>query len=144
MRFIKANEKKWLVGELENFGVKKIPYLLLETGKEKIRGFSGTLAKEQIQKLQELARVEIIGLYLFKREKFGLRFSLDGSMAFELDGVEISDAEVEKWMRGEDLETDLENGIYVVKNKGDVLGCGKSNGEKLSGFIPKERRIRKS
>jgi len=41
INFLRSSDKKKLVAELdENFGIKKLPYLLLETGKGKIRGFS--------------------------------------------------------------------------------------------------------
>ena len=44
IKFISSGEKKKLLRELnEKFGISKLPYLLFETGKEKIRGFSGTL-----------------------------------------------------------------------------------------------------
>ncbi len=145
MKFIKSNEKKRIVNELEDFGIEKLPYLLIETGKEKIRGFSGSLMKEQIKELQDIARVEIIGMYLLRREKFGLRFSFDGSMVLNSGNViEISNEDMDKWMRGEDLEIEMERGAYTVKNNEDILGTAWSNGEKLIGFIPKERRIRNS
>ena len=84
INFLKSSEKKKLVKQLDDlYGLKKLHYLLLETGKGKIRGFSGSLMKEQLRELADIARVEIIGLYLMRKEKNGdLRLSLDGSGIF--------------------------------------------------------------
>ena len=46
----------------------ELPYLLLETGKEKIRAFSGNLTREDIFNLGKIANMEIIGLYFVKKE----------------------------------------------------------------------------
>lgn len=152
VNFIKSKERRKILDQLnEAFGVKEMPYLLIEAGKEKIRGFSGNITKEEITELSEIARVEIIGLYLFRKEgkedgNKELRLGLDGSHIFskEIDKnvVEISDEELQKWLRGNDLEKKEDYGMKVVMNKGDFFGCTKSTGEKLVNFMPKERRIR--
>ena len=57
--FIKSSEKNRIIEELnEQFGITNIPYLLIESGKEKIRAFSGSLSKEEIIKAGELAKVD--------------------------------------------------------------------------------------
>lgn len=146
MKFIKSGEKKRIVRELEEqFGITKLPYLLIETGKQKIRGFSGTMTKEEIRELGEIANVEIIGVYLIKKER-KLRLSLDGIMILKdqisKNVVEINDEQLELWLRGKNLDIKKENGVYVVKYGDDFLGCGISDGKKLINHIPKERRIR--
>ena len=82
IRFLSSKEKKKLIEELdERFGISKdkLNYMLLETGKEKIRAFSGTMTREEIFELGKIANVEIIGLYAVKKER-NLRFSLDFSV----------------------------------------------------------------
>jgi len=150
LKFLKSSEKKELLSQLgEIYDISDLPYLLLETGKEKIRGFSGTMTKEEIKELSGIANVEIIGAYLFKREG-NLRISLDGAHLLKdkikKGIIEITDEEVETWMKGENLSFDSENekGIFVVKNGDDLLGCGVSDGKKLINYIPRERRIRRS
>jgi len=148
LKFIKSSEKKRIVRELEEqFGIEKLPYLLIETGKQKIRGFSGTMTKEEIRELGEIANVEIIGIYLIKKER-KLRLSLDGSIILKdqisKNVVEIDNEQLELWLRGKNLDIKKENGVYVIRTqeKHDLLGCGISDGKKLINHVPKERRIR--
>ena len=148
IKFLKSSEKKKLLRELEEqFGITELPYLLLETGKEKIRGFSGTMTKEEIIELSKIANVEIIGLYLFKKEK-NLRLSLDATQILvnqiNKNIIEINKDQLESWLRGKNLDIIKELGVYVIKYKdtGDFIGCGISDGKKIINYIPKERRIR--
>jgi len=148
VKLLKSSEKKRILRELEEqFGIEKLPYLLIETGKQKIRGFSGTMTKEEIRELGEIANVEIIGIYLIKKER-KLRLSLDGSMILKdqisKNVVEIDDEQLELWLRGKNLDIKKENGVYVILTQGtnDFLGCGLSDGKKLINHVPKERRIR--
>ena len=150
IKFLKSSEKKKLLTELEEqFGITKLPYLLVETGKQKIRGFSGTMIKEEIIELGKIANVEIVGLYLVKREK-ELRLSLDATqiLANKINKniLEINNKQVEEWLGGKNLDIQKESGIYIIKYKdtGDFIGCGISDGKKIINHIPKERRIRRS
>jgi len=149
VRFIKSNEKKEIISKLkEQYGIEELPYLLLETGKEKIRGYSGSLSKEELIKIGELANVEIIGLYLIKREH-DLRLSFDAALALQNQVkhhvLEINDEQFYKWIRGYDLQLSqpLAQGTYVIKYKSDFIGCGKSNGKIIFNYVPKDRRIKK-
>ena len=45
-------------------------------------------------------------------------------------------------MAGEDVEIESKKGLVVLKHNGDFIGCGKSNGEKVFNYVPKERRIK--
>lgn len=149
INFVKSSEKRKLLSTLNSeFGITEIPFLLIEAGKEKTRGFSGNMTKEEIQEINEIARIEIIGCYLFKKEKDEIRLGLDGTNIFsqQIDKniFEISDSNVEKWMKGQDLEIEAEHGLKAVRNAGDFFGCGKSTGERIVNFVPKERRIRRS
>ena len=48
-KFLSSGEKKKLLSELnERFGIEKLNYIFVETGKQKIRAFSGTLSKEKL------------------------------------------------------------------------------------------------
>ncbi len=146
LHFLKSGEKKRLLPELEEqFGITILPYLLLETGKEKIRGFSGTMTKDEIIELGKIANVEIIGIYLIKREK-RLRLSLDATQTLaqqiKKNIIEIEDKYLESWLKGRNLDIVKDSGVYVIKNKEDFIGCAISDGKKLINHIPKERRIR--
>ena len=148
IRFLNSNEKKRLLAELgEKFGISKLDYLLVETGKGKIRAFSGTLNRDEILRLGEIARVELVGLYLARMDEMsGLRLSMDAihllNEQISKNILEISEEDFQKWIRGRVIEIDKEEGVYVVRFKDDFVGCGYLAGKKLYNFIPKERRIR--
>jgi len=77
IHFIKTPEKREIIAQLnKQYGITELPYLLIETGKEKVRGFSGSLSKDEIQNLGQLARIELIGSYLIRREN-DMRLSFD-------------------------------------------------------------------
>lgn len=146
IHFIKSPEKKKIVEQLnEQFGIEELPYLLVESGKEKIRAFSGTMSKEEIEELSTIATIESIGLYLIRVEH-DMRLSFDGAQILnkqiKKNVVEITDIDYEEWIRGYDLPIQVPSGTYLIKYNDDFLGCAKSNGEKLINHVPKERRLK--
>ncbi len=145
--FIKSNEKRDIVEQLkEQFGIEELPYLLIESGKEKIRAFSGSLSKEEIIQIGGLVKVEIVGLYLLKKEN-DFRLSLDAATILKnqitKNILEINDEQFYKWIRGYDLQIEVPRGTYVLKYKNDFIGCGKSNEKTIFNYVPKDRRIKK-
>ena len=147
IKFFRSKEKKEILRQLnENFGIEELPYLLIETGKEKIRFFSGDLNRDEIKKLASLTTIENIGLYSL-REENGLRITLDATHILKdqiTKGIiELNDEEAKAWLKGENIQKQTPKGPLIIKNKTDFLGTTKSNGEKLFNYIPKERRLRK-
>ena len=147
-KFVKSAEKKSIIAELkENFGITDIPYLLIESGREKIRAFSGSLSKEEIVAIGSMTNVEGVGLYLLKKEETGIRLSFEALMMLKeqitKNILDIDDKQLELWIRGNDLDLSIPQGIYAVRYNGDFLGCGKSNGSKIFNYVPKERRLKK-
>ena len=148
IHFIKSNEKRDIVEKLnEQFGIEELPYLLVESGKEKIRAFTGSLSKEEISKIGQIAHIEVFGLYLLKKENEEYRLSLDATLVLSKqinkNIIEIDEEQFQKWIRGQDLEIKLPRGTYIIKYKEDFLGCGKSNEEKIFNYVPKDRRLKK-
>lgn len=150
MNFLKSGDKKRLLREAEEiYGIGKLDFpILLVTGKQKIRVFSGSMSKDEIRELSGIANVEIVGAYVFKQdEKFGLRISMDGtkilSEEIKKNVIEINQEEMKEWLCGKNLEVVRERGVYVVKHGDDFLGCGISDGKKIINYVPKERRVRK-
>ena len=77
MQIIKSKEKKKILGQLsEQYGIKKIPYLLLRFGKEKIRAFSGSLSSNEIITLDTYLRIETAGVYIAKKQAAAVVFSV--------------------------------------------------------------------
>ena len=149
VEFYDSKKRKKLLSQLnEQFGITEIPRVLFETGKEKVRAFSGDLTIDELYSLDRLANVEFMGLYLFKPEFEFLRLSFDGALLlkkqFAKNIVELNDEQVELWMNGKNLELNIDRGIYAVKCDEDVFGCGISDGKMLINFVPKERRIRRN
>lgn len=145
INFIQAGEKKKIIEQLkEQFGVEKMPGMLVEGGNEKVRLFTGSLTREELNELSNNIRIELVGLYTIKREN-DFRISFDSLFLFEdqisKNIIELSDQEMELWMRGKDLEKPMEKGTYVMKYKGLSLGCGKSNGIVIFNYVPKNRRF---
>ena len=147
LQFLKSKEKRNLIKELEEqYGITELPYLLLETGKQKIRGFSGHLSKEEIVQLTRLTNVEIIGAYLINKKDQDARISFDAIQLFKeqitKNIIEINNQQLQLWLRGYDLEIVAPRGIIVLKHCEDIVGIGKSNTEKIFNYVPKERKLK--
>ncbi len=147
IHFIKSSEKKEIVEELsESFGITELPFLLIESGKEKIRGFTGSLSKDEILQLGQIAYIEGIGLYLIRKEE-SLRLGFDATQL--LSGqitkniIDIDEKQAHEWLKGQDIEIQAPRGTVVVRCGKDFLGCGKSTSERIINHVPKERRLKK-
>lgn len=147
VKFLNSPEKKEIIEKLnENYGISSLPHLFLQIGREKIRAFSGSLTKEEISKIAREANIEIIGMYLAKFEKDGIRLSHD-AVTLLADKItknitDITDEQAKEWMKGNDLAIKMENKYIIIRNKNLLLGCGKSTGERIINFVPKERRVK--
>jgi NOL1/NOP2/fmu family ribosome biogenesis protein len=88
-------------------------------------------------------KVNGIGLYFLTLEERGVRLSIDGSQIFKpkKNILELNKKQFEEWMSGKDLDLECEKGYWIMKHNDNFLGCGKSSGNKIIGFIPKERRV---
>jgi NOL1/NOP2/fmu family ribosome biogenesis protein len=147
MKLIKSSEKKKILKQLnQQFGIKKLPYLLLRFGKNKIRIYSGNLSTEELNILDKNLKIENIGLYFAKQEKDDIRLTLDGVQILKpqitKNILEINDKQAKEWLKGNDLIIETEKGFKILKNNNEFIGCGKSTGEKITNFVPKERRIK--
>jgi NOL1/NOP2/fmu family ribosome biogenesis protein len=151
----KAKKKKFIEG-LSEFGLKKIPQLLIKSGKERVRAFSGSLSKEEIMEIWRITPIEGVGLYVGKDSidkrngRREVRLSLDGLHIWQ-DQISDNTLQLDKeqeieWFKGNNVELDgkKENGFVAVKSADgkDFIGVGKigDEGKTLYGFLPKERR----
>lgn len=146
-KFIKSSEKKQIESELEKiYGIQKLPYLLIEAGKRKIRAFSGSLLKEEIMALSKSTKIELVGIYLISKKDEEARLNFDAVSLLKdkinKNIIEINKEHFEKWIRGQDLELKIQKGTVVIKYENDLIGIGKSNGEKVFNYMPKERKLR--
>jgi NOL1/NOP2/fmu family ribosome biogenesis protein len=148
MKPLTSTDKKRIIEKLnEQYGITDLPYLVILFGKEKLRLYSGILSKEELYHLDNNARIETIGLYFAKyEEESNIRLTIDGLQLLK-DQItkniyELDDNEADNWLKGNDLDIKTDYGWKVLKNNGEFIGCGKSTGEKISNFMPKERRIK--
>jgi len=152
----RAKKKKFISG-LDNLGMKKIPELLVRSGKERIRAYSGDLSTEQIMEIWRLLPIEGVGLYVGKDmiNRNGIheiRLSLDGMHTWKKQLTEriliLNEKQELDWFLGKDVdlivEQKMENGFASVKSADgkDFVGMGKigDDGKTLFSFLPKERR----
>lgn len=147
MKPITTSDKRKIIKKLnEEFGIKELPGLVIQFGKEKLRLYTGNLSKEELYHLDNEARIETIGLYFAKMNNNEIRLTLDGIQFLKAqitkNILEINDKETNEWLRGNDLQIKSDRGFKILKNNNEFLGCGKSTGEKISNFMPKERRVK--
>ena len=152
-------KKKKLIAGLDNLGLKKIPQLLVRSGKERIRAYSGDLSTEQIMEIWRLLPIEGVGLYVGKdminrNGVHEIRMSLDGMHLWKEQLTErifqLTENQEEIWFKGDEVILTEEqigkisDGFVNVKSFSgdDFVGMGKigSEGKILYGFLPKERR----
>ena len=157
----KAKKKK-IISEIEEIGIKKIPEMLVRTGKERIRAFSGHLTKEEVMKIWRTLPIEGIGLYVAKEivsKKTGkreVRLSVDSLHLWEKqitnNIIILTKEQEELWFLGKNIELTqsqkqkypFEKCFVVVKSHDDkdFIGTGKTGDkiEILYNYLPKERR----
>ena len=146
MKILYSTEKKKILKQLnEQFGITALPYLLVQFGKGKIKAYSGNLSTEELRVLDKNINIENIGLYFLNINE-GIRLTFDGISLFKnqitKNILELNNSQTEEWMKGNDLMINTNKGFVVLKNNNEFIGCGKSTGEKITNFVPKERRIK--
>lgn len=143
-RQLSRKEEKEILNSLrEQYGIEiKEKFLWFESGKGRIWILNKNVDLNEFKKL----RIEFFGVYVAFKERDGIRLTIEGSQILGKSAkknlLEISEQEMEKWLRGYELET-KENihGYVIIKNKNDFAGCGKVSNGKVLNMIPKARRI---
>lgn len=156
INILDAAKKKKFISEVSYLGIEKIPQLLIQTGKERIIGFSGSLSREEISKLCLILSVEGIGLYFAKDTFEGVRMSIDALHVLKeqirKNIIEVNKEQEKLWFLGKTIELNDEqskrysdiSGFVAVQAGNDIIGTGKISADKriISNFLPKERRRR--
>ena len=147
MQIIKSKEKKNILGQLnEQYGIEEMQHLLLRFGKEKIRAFSGSLSSDELLTLDMYLRIETAGVYIAKQQEDGIRLTIDGISLFRgqitKNILDLNEEQSLEWFKGNDLLIQSDNNFKILRYKDELIGCGKSTGERIVNFMPKERRIK--
>ena len=89
-------KKKKFIAEVADLGMKKIPEMLVKSGKERVRAFSGDLGKDDIYDIWRLLPIEGIGLYVGKdlMNRNGIR-----EVRLSLDGMHVWKDQITKKIR---------------------------------------------
>jgi len=148
-------KKKKIIEMFSEFGIEKLPYLLIKTGSEKIRGYSGSLSVEEINKLKREINIEAIGMKLFTINGNEARINFDAVSMPEIKKqvknkekiIEINNEQLKAWFHGENIEINNEqmkakDGFVILKHGEDFVGMGKKIKNLVLNYVPKERRVR--
>lgn len=159
LSFVYGAEKKVLLKKLEYYGIKKLPYLLSISGKDKVRGYTGSFSDNEIIEFDKQIGIDIFGLYLFHDHGDEVRLSFDGMLMLK-DQItknifELTEAQVTEFFKGQDIlltneekakvkADNEEKGFKVLKYKDDLIGTGKllPIEGRIVNYLPKERRIK--
>ncbi len=149
LKILNTNEKKEIENKLKaQFGIKSIPGILLKRGAERIFLYQGEFTKQEIKKLDYIKiNVERVGVYFCKFQNNEIRLSIEGAQILKnqitKNIFELDEEQAEAWMKGNELNVKTGvKGFMIMKYKEDFLGCGKASEEKITNFIPKNRRLK--
>lgn len=151
-------KKKKIVNETKELGVTKIRELLIKTGKNRIRAYSGNLSTEEIMNLWRILPIESVGLYIAREDidKSGVRsvrLTLDALHNYK-DSINdktitLTSEQETEWFQGKNIELNkvqIENlekksGFFAIKSFDglDFIGTAKLSNNTLYSFLPKER-----
>lgn len=152
---LNTREKKKIIDGLkELYGFSgKIDDAILISSKQKLYLLTKDIANISKDEEHEL-RIDSAGLYIGRQETEGIRLSMEGSQLVGLHAskhiLEIDEAHLEPWVKGEDFELseaekekiDGEEGFFIVKFDGDYMGCGQIKKGVVRSLVSKERRLK--
>lgn len=151
-KILNNKEKAEIVEQLnQQFGIKEISGVILQRGAERLFLFQGNFTINQIQNLEKTIPIERVGVYFAKivPGENSIRLSIEGAHLFKeqikKNIFELTDKQAENYLKGEEIylkTPEKERGFKVIKYKSDFWGCGKASAEKISNFIPKQRRVK--
>lgn len=142
LKILNSKEKKAIINKLkEHFGIKELnlDYVFFKSNEGKIFLLNNEVSKLNLDKL----RINSLGVYFGVFEN-NFRLSIEGS---QLIGDKITKNIIEledstKWLEGNNVNVESENGLKIVKSGRDYLGTGQLKDGVLINYIPKERRTK--
>jgi len=142
LNFLNTRDRKELFHQLkEQFDFRsELDFLFFEASDSKLFLLSRDYANLDLSKL----RINNQGLYLGKRERDGIRLSIEGSQLIgaKKNLLPLTKSQAEVWMKGEDIPVNGNLGYVIVKHDKDILGCGMLKHDLLRNMVPKERRLK--
>lgn len=131
----------------KQFGIKKLPGIVLRIGQERLFLYIGSLNENEIRTIEETVPIERAGVY-FAKDQDGIRLSIEGihllkdQITKNIYEIE-NEKDLETWMHGSELNVKSGFiGYVIMKYREDFVGSGKASAEKITNFIPKSRRLK--
>lgn len=148
LKILTTKEKHQVEGKLnEQFGIKKIPGLLIRRGAERLFLFTGDFSINNIHELENEIPIERLGVYFAKFVNDEIKLSIEGVQLMKDQITKniflLDEKQTVEWMSGQDLQISTgKYGFIILKHDDDFLGCGKASAEKIGNFVPKSRRLK--
>ncbi len=148
LKIISQKEKERIISQLnKQFGITKVKGIISMRGQERLFLFQGNLNEKEIQELERTIPLERVGIYFGKFIAGEMRLSIEGVQLLKnqitKNIFELNDEQFDLWMKGNELNIKIpKKGFMIMKYKNDFLGCGKASEEKITNFIPKNRRLK--
>ena len=150
LKFFTKKEKEKLLQQLEKqFGITEIPWKIAHLGKERIILFSGNLSENELFLIDNIARIEGVGIYFAKIDERtrDIRLSIEGTQLLKeqitKNIFELTKEQAEQWMLGQELNIATgKKGFLIMKFGNEFLGTGKASENKIGNFVPKSRRLK--
>ena len=153
LKIFSLKEKAEIETKLKNqFGIEEIPGFIIMRGEERLFLYQGSLNPKEIQEIEDVLPVERVGVYFgkFINDKSGeefIRLSIEGSQILSnqitKNIFELNEEQMQEWMKGRELNIKTgKRDFLIIKYKDNFLGTGKASEEKISNFIPKNRRLK--
>ena len=148
LKIFSENEKQEITKKLEKqFGIKEVPGMITMFGAERMFIFQGDLEYKELQNLRKAIVMERVGIYFAKEQAGEIRLTIDGVHLFKdqitKNILEINKEQLQEWLHGNELNIDTElRGFVVIKCENDFVGTGKASENKITNFIPKNRRLK--
>lgn len=148
-----GKEKQKIIDLLKHqYGIHSLKGVFLRRGTERIFLFQGSLPAKKIQEIEETIPIERAGIYFGKligdkNSGESFRLSVDGIHLLKdqiSKGIfELNKEQAKDFLEGKELNIKIkERGFLIMKYNEDFIGTGKASEEKISNFLPKQRRLR--
>jgi NOL1/NOP2/fmu family ribosome biogenesis protein len=148
IKIFTPKEKKELIARLnEQFGIKDIKGIFTMRGNERLFLFQGNITINQIREIESTIPIERVGIYFGKNINGQIRLSIEGVQLLKDQITKnifyLNDEQMKLWVKGNELNIKTgKNEFVIIKYKDDFLGTGKASAEKITNFIPKNRRLK--
>ncbi len=148
LKIYSKKEHKEVEKKLEQkYGISKVEGLIMRRGEERLFLYTGNLTSEEIKIFEKISQIERAGTYFARIVRDEIRLSIEGTHLFK-DQItknifELNDIQFQDWMKGQELHIQTgKKDFLVMKYNNDFVGCGKASAEKISNFVPKNRRFK--